>query len=907
MKIKANLQSKIFIQIIITILLVFILLGSFIGSNQRKLTKTQIEDYVKTNTFTNAEKLKLTFEEHFKFTEILSSIVADCYLEDSNVFVKKFVKNQLTKNTLYKAIWILWDENYLNMPGKGTHGWILSEANQSNKDLQYDKNIVSFYEVFGSIAQSNTRSYSNPYKFGDELFINLSSPIFVKGRKKIGFAGVTIPLSFLNEFIEKNNVYKQGFLTVISNNGMFIGHSNSTFIGKTFEENFPLESMHIAVSDSVAKGKTFLLETQFQGQTYYSYFAPTYFNNCAKAMSVEVTIPIDKMMLEANELIKQFIIAGVIAMLVLLLLTWTLSKKIITPIRRVTTILQKLSLGNTKKIKELNYKGHDELGEMALSLNKFVKGIKDTKKFALEIGKGNLEEEYTPLSDEDQLGKSLLDMRNTLKQNREDEVLRKEEAQTKNWINIGVAKFSEILRQDNNNLQKLSTNFISNLVDYLNINQAALFVIDDEITDDLEIDQTKDEGSYFRLVSAVAYGTEKYMHKKVKMGEGLVGRCAYERKTIFLTEVPNDYYTITSGLGTANPNCILLIPCIFNGNVFSVLEMASFSVFKKYEIEFVEQIAESVASTISTTQINERTTKLLRNSQLQRDELISQEEELRQNLEEMEATKEDIQRKAEENENMKNRLNEQKDLMKYLLENINEQVYFKDKDGKYLYASESLLAKMGINDVDDLIGKSDFDFFEKNIAEEIANQEKNIIETQNGFKNREIEQKNQKGEKEILQISKSPILNKDNKLIGLVSISKNITALKKTEKQLHNKKQELNDFLDILKETAYTVEYDSNALILDINIPLVSLLNIESKEIVGKKYAYEFDMNEMEKEEYKKFWKDLTNGIPKQRVNFIQLGQQKIWLSETYIPLFNEDKEIEKILKIAFDVTSHIK
>lgn len=907
MKIRNNLQSKIFIQIIITVLLVFLLLGGFIGNNQRKLTKRQIENYVKTNTSTNAEKLELTFEKYFEFTEILSSIVSDCYSEDSNAFVEKFMKNQLTKNALYETIWILWDEKYLNMEGQGTHGYILAQVKQPNNKLVYEKNIVSFYDVFGSITQSNTSSYSNPYHFGDKLFINLSSPISTKEGKKIGFAGVTVPLSFLNEFIEKNNIYKEGFLTVISNNGMFIGHNNSTLIGKTFEENFPLESMDVAVSDSIMKGKSFLLKSKFQGQTYYSYFAPAYLNNCPQPMSIEITIPIDKMMLEANELIKQFVIAGIIAIAILLLLTWGLSRKVIHPIRKVTRVLQKLAVGDTRKIEELRSKGNDELGEMTHSLNKFVKGIKNTKNFVLEIGKGNLEKEYTPLGDEDQLGKSLLNMRDTLKQNREEEILRKEETQTKNWINIGIAKFSEILRQDNNNLKKLGTNFITNLVDYLNINQAALFVINDEATNNLDIGEVKNDECYFSLVSAVAYGTDKYMHKEIKMGEGLVGRCAYEKKTIFLTEVPNDYYTITSGLGEANPNSILLVPCIFNGTVFSILEMASFNVFEKHEIEFIEQIAESVASTISTTQINERTTKLLRNSQMQRDELISQEEELRQNLEEMETTKEDIQRKAEENESMKNILNDQKDLIKYLLGNINEQVYFKDKDGKYIFASESLLTKMGINNIEDLIGKTDFDYLEKNEAEKLAKQERDIIETQNGFKNKKIEQKDKKGKKEILQISKFPILNRENKLIGLISISENITQQKNLETQLSNKKKEMNDFLDILKETAYTVEYDTNGLILDINIPLSSLLNIESKEVVGKKYAREFDMDEMEEEEYQDFWRDLTNGIPKQKVNFIALNEQKIWLSETYIPLFNEEKEIEKILKIAFDVTSHIR
>jgi len=284
-----------------------------------------------------------------------------------------------------------------------------------------------------------------------------------------------------------------------------------------------------------------------------------------------------------------------------------------------------------EKIKE----GNDEIGEISAALNSLIKGLKDISNFSIEIGKGNFNSEFTPLSEQDNLGNSLIKMREELRNAANEEEKRKKEDDQRNWATQGIAKFSEILRQNNNNLNDLSYNIISNLVNYMGANQGGLFIVNDQSKEDINLE----------LSGCYAYNRQKFLQKTFKPGEGLIGRCYQERATIYLTDIPKDYIKITSGLGDDNPTSLIIVPLLYNDQVFGVIEIASFYNFDLHQIEFVEKIASSIASTISSVKINIQTTKLLERSQQQAEEMASQEEEMRQNMEELRATQEESARK----------------------------------------------------------------------------------------------------------------------------------------------------------------------------------------------------------------------------------------------------------------------
>ncbi|MDP4274295.1 MAG: GAF domain-containing protein [Bacteroidota bacterium] len=329
------------------------------------------------------------------------------------------------------------------------------------------------------------------------------------------------------------------------------------------------------------------------------------------------------------------LITGILLVIISLVISFFMVRSIVRSLKRIKSTLQTMSRGILPDT-ELEERS-DEIGEMSVALNSLIQGLKNFADFSEKIGKGNFESKFQPLSDEDVLGNSLINLREDLKNASLEEQKRKKEDAQRNWTNQGMAKFSEILRNNNHNMEELSYHIISNLVQYLGANQGGLFIINDN-----------KENPSIDLSACYAYDRRKYLQKHIEPGEGLVGRCVREGETIFMTDIPDRYIRITSGLGEANPKCLLIVPLKLNEEIFGVIEIASFEVIEPYQVAFVEKIGESIASTISTVKINIRTAELLEQSQQQAEEMSSQEEEMRQNMEELRATQEQSSRREQE-------------------------------------------------------------------------------------------------------------------------------------------------------------------------------------------------------------------------------------------------------------------
>lgn len=347
----------------------------------------------------------------------------------------------------------------------------------------------------------------------------------------------------------------------------------------------------------------------------------------AESIQDDITATADRVQIKAGSNMKtSTVVAGIIIVVFGLLIAYFMSRSITNPINFIKEMVVKMGAGELPEDQDKHFR-NDEIGEMAKAMDNLINGLKGTTLFAENIGNGNYESEFKPLSNNDVLGNALIEMRNNLRNVAEEDKKR-------SWATEGEALFGEILRSNNSDINKLSDEIIRNLIKYLNANQAGLFVINGN-----------DENEPFmELLSCYAWDKRKYLEQKILRGDGLVGQCWQEMDKIYITDVPEGYVNITSGLGDANPTSILIIPLKVNDEIHGVVEMASFTDFKVHEIEFVEKIAESIASTISTVRVNAKTQNLLEESQQMTEEMRAQEEEMRQNMEELQATQEEIER-----------------------------------------------------------------------------------------------------------------------------------------------------------------------------------------------------------------------------------------------------------------------
>lgn len=313
---------------------------------------------------------------------------------------------------------------------------------------------------------------------------------------------------------------------------------------------------------------------------------------------------------------------GVISMIVSI-------RMIVRPLEKLKEVVNTLGRGTIVELKER--KSEDEISEMQNSIRTLVQGIKDKIDFAVHIGKGNYERTFTPLSDGDQMGQALLDMRKSLKESAEEEGKR-------SWITTGVAQLGDILRKQEDSLTALADEVIRFIVKYTGANQGGIFIV--------EKDNSGEE--VLELKACYAYERKKHVGATIRIGQGLVGQCFLERQLIQLTELPENYVKITSGLGEAPPGYILIVPLKYNDSTFGVFELASFTRFPQHCVDFLEKISENIASTVSSVKNNEWTKGLLTRAQDQAMNLKSREEELKQNMEELTATHEEMARKESE-------------------------------------------------------------------------------------------------------------------------------------------------------------------------------------------------------------------------------------------------------------------
>ncbi len=342
-------------------------------------------------------------------------------------------------------------------------------------------------------------------------------------------------------------------------------------------------------------------------------------------------------------------LSGIILLVLVIIIALLMANATIFPIKYINKIIIKMSQGELPS--ETIKSSTDEIGQMGEALNNLINGLKQKGEFAKEIERGNFRSFFKVSGEKDVLGSSLLAMRDSLAEASKYEEIRRKENEERSWSAQGLSEFNDLIREHSKTLEEFSLVSINKLTRYTNSQIGGIYILNE-----------KDMNNRFlELTGFYAYDRHKFFEQKILPGENLVGQCFLEKDTIFITDVPENYIKISSGLGKENPKSILLVPLILNQKAYGVVELASLDIFPQYKIDFTEKIAETLASTIATIQINIQRSQLIEET---RDKSDFEEQEKQELQKEIVKLKDDLKNISEEKKALLNQIEELKNSLR---------------------------------------------------------------------------------------------------------------------------------------------------------------------------------------------------------------------------------------------------
>lgn len=688
-----SIRQKIQLYILGSVVIVYLIVFGFISVSNRKAAFDQTAKLISSYSDRYAGEIGSNLNSDMSALRTLASTS----IINENVGIPAFMdlKNDMIRST-FKAnpnvysFWDSWEYSYIKPDWSKDCGrvafTIWTEGGQTKESIT-ERSLDGDPEIYAHQKVLKKENAFEPYmdvfaagKAEAQMMTSLAVPLLRNG-KFVGLMAEDVTLNQFQKLLEGIKPLPDAEAMLISQNGIIAGFPNKEMLSKKVIALLG-KDCDVQVLDSIKNGKRFsFIANDSLGVERYFAFSPIAIGRDGDTWSLGISVPVSTIYQQTNRNFMISILVGLLGLALIWIINLILSTSITNPIKQLTSLLHRMARGEVSQNMKVNVQTHDELGDMSKALNQTLDSLIQKEHFANQIGKGDLNVDLTLMSEDDILGKSLLRMRNDLKKAKDEDEIRQVNDDRRRWAAETIAKINDIIRYNNHDIDLLCKTLVKEVVYSVDANQGGIFLLNE----DNEIDVSYD------LVAAFAYNRHKLMKRSFKPGEGLIGTCIAEKEPVYLTELPNDFVEITSGLGGANPKNILIVPFVHDSKVLGVLEIASFKLFAEYEREVVLKIADSFASAISFAKTGSITQKLLEQSEIQAEMMAAQEEEMRQNLEELRSTQEESLRQHNEQEG--------------LIEAISKSVLWTEYDlnGKIVNVSDKVVQKMGISK-DKLLG-----------------------------------------------------------------------------------------------------------------------------------------------------------------------------------------------------------
>ncbi len=607
--------------------------------------------------------------------------------------VKVMLKKILLSNPSFQAVYTVWEPDAFDMMDKafsGTGGndatgrfipcWTRDANGHPILEAAKDYENAAKGGYYRMAQTTRKDVITDPYPYivnGRQVFlVSLASPIIFENRF-YGVVGVDVSLDIFKTMVDgftQSGAHSQ--VAVVSNNGTLVAASGPSLLsGKRFEDVYP------ALKDILPGIQAGKEQIRLSGN-HIVIVSPIRLVGIQTPWAVSTFLPFDDIRHQASAVMWSEIgVSVVLTALAVLLIAFVIHRRM-RPLRHIATAAEKVTLGN------LDYAAiptdDDELGRLntsfknitmflqeicercnalafgdfdkmvtlrseddplARSINVIFENIRKIVKQLNRIAKGGYSIHFRPYSDRDQLGIALSEMIGSLRK-------MTEENERQNLLKTGQMELNDAMRGEQD-LTAISRNVITYLCRYLKAPIGALYIMDED-------------ENVLLLSGSFAYQKRKSLSNRFVPGEGLVGQAALERLRIQVSEVPEDYIRVESGLGFAGPRHIVVSPLLLESTVKGVIEIAAFEDFSDVQLLFIDQVSGSIAVAINSAQARTRMQNLLNQTQKQAELLQHQQEALREsNLE--------LEHQAEALKQSESRLQTQQEELRQTNEELQEQ------------------------------------------------------------------------------------------------------------------------------------------------------------------------------------------------------------------------------------------
>lgn len=333
----------------------------------------------------------------------------------------------LKSNPKYEAVWMsfeLWtiDPSWTKPYGRERATYYL-KGDEIQEHIRLG-NIDGDPEsgLYTEIKKDHKEIIGEPYEFAayggqsDKQLLGVSpaAPIMIDGK----FGGLIGTDMFLSDFESMSEIdfFDRGFAFLVSNQGIVISHESDEFTNKPVDSlTFDSEEEDIKAKISSGEGFTFSAKDSYFGnEEVLIAFAPIQIGQSEYPWAVGLEIPIKEI---TQPITRAFTITSIVALfglLILIAITYWIASNIANSLGKSRDLLQKIAAGDLDPGNTLSIDSRDELGHLALAVNKLMNELVKKSDFAEKVGQGNLNHEFQVSGDRDMLGYSLLRMRSNL-------------------------------------------------------------------------------------------------------------------------------------------------------------------------------------------------------------------------------------------------------------------------------------------------------------------------------------------------------------------------------------------------------------------------------------------------------------------------------------------------------------